>query len=303
MSLSADLPLDLCNRWLPSSCSQDDFVARDKFYYLLFATDISAALNELVQQQPKIHYKVLTSRCLQIASATELNILTGVATDEPWELCKAPQKLPPRPELVAFDMDSTLIGEEVIDEIAREKGCYAEVAAITAAAMRGELDFEQSLQKRVACLQGLSQTHLIAVYRRLTLSPGAEVLLNQFHEWGIKTVILSGGFDFFAERIAARLHIAEFHANRLEIIQGALTGKIVPPIVNALTKAERLQQIARQAKVNIENTVAIGDGANDLLVMQKAGLGIAWHAKPAVNEKADLAISVAGLEVISWIWG
>lgn len=269
-----------------------------RYFYLLFAQDIVPAFEQIAQQCASLNYQVLTQNCLHISSLETIDNLMS----EKWELCIAPAKLPTRPKLISFDMDSTLIGQEVIDELAREKGCYDEVAAITEEAMRGELDFDQSFTKRVSCLEGLSEDRLSHVFQRLTFSPGAEKLLQQLNKWQIKTIILSGGFDFFAEKIAAKLSIKNYYANRLDIQKGYLTGKIIPPIMNAQSKAERLIAVARQEKIALKDTVAVGDGANDLLVMNQAGLGIAWHAKPTVNQQADLAIKRSGLDVISWIW-
>ena len=298
MPKSITLDFSQKNIWMLTSGERVLSPGQENYFYLLFAEEIVPAFAQIAQQYPHLKYRILTQRCLHLSSPETIDNLTGSG----WELCTAPATLPIRPKLISFDMDSTLICQEVIDEIAREKGCYDEVAAITEAAMRGELDFDQSLTKRVSCLKGLSEARLARVFEQLTFSPGAEKLLQQLNQWQIKTIILSGGFDFFAEKIAAKLCIKNYYANRLEIQKGRLTGKVIPPIMNAQSKAEHLIKIALRENIALENTVAVGDGANDLLVLNQAGLGIAWHAKPAVNKQADVAIKVSALDVISWIW-
>ncbi len=219
-----------------------------------------------------------------------------------WELCQLSSLYIAEPELVTFDMDSTLICEEVIDEIARDAGCYQQVSSITESAMRGELDFSQSLIQRVRCLKGLSEKNLDEIAKRLTLSPGAKRLLQQLHRLNIKTAILSGGFDFFAKKIAQQLGIEIVVANQLEIRSGVLTGEVFGGIVDSEVKARKLFEIAQQYGIDPSKTVAVGDGANDLKVLSKAALGIAWHAQPAVAKEADLAINSLGLDSIGWLW-
>ncbi len=287
------------NFWMQLSGKRVPAPEPNSYFYVLFARKIVPAFTLIAQGSPHLNYRVLSQNCLHISSSKKIE--NQVA--EGWELCSAPATLPVRAELISFDMDSTLIGQEVIDELAREMGCYEEVAAITESAMCGELDFDQSLIQRVRCLKGLSEKRLSAVFQRLTFSPGAEKLLEILNQRKIKTVILSGGFEFFARKVAAKLSIENYFANRLEIKQGHLTGQVIPPIMNAQSKAEHLKNIVYLENIPLENTVAVGDGANDLPVMQQAGLGIAWHAKPAVNQQADLAVVFSGLDVISWIWG
>ncbi len=247
--------------------------------------------------------KLVNPQVAQLSIGDDLKTLAGVdLAGKGWELCKAPAAMISRPLLVTFDMDSTLICEEVIDEIARDANCYEQVSAITEAAMRGELDFSQSLKNRVECLAGLPQSQLQQIADRLTFSPGAKKLLTQLHQWGIKTAILSGGFDFFAKQIAVKLEIPIIYSNRLEIHHGKLTGQVLEPIIDAKAKAFHLRQISNEFAIPLSRTLAVGDGANDLLVLSKAALGIAWHAKPAVATKADLAINSLGLDAIGWIW-
>ena len=194
-------------------------------------------------------------------------------------------------KLVAFDMDSTLIQAECIDEIAKEAGVGEQVSAVTEAAMRGELDFTGSLQARVALLKGLDVHVLEAVYERIELMPGATELFDALQANHIKTAILSGGFVFFAERFADRLGADSYHCNDLEIKDGKLTGKTLGPIVDAQAKADHLVALAKQCGIPMEQTASVGDGANDLKVMAAAGLGIAFCAKPTVQEQADIAVN------------
>ena len=197
----------------------------------------------------------------------------------------------PSYQLVAFDMDSTLIQAECIDEIAKEAGVGEKVAAVTEAAMRGELDFAQSLQQRVALLKGLDVAVLESVYNRIELMPGAEALIDALKIASIKTAILSGGFVYFASRFAQRLGIDSYHCNDLEVIDGKLTGKTLGQIVDAQAKADHLIALAKQWNIELAHTASVGDGANDLKVMAAAGLGIAFCAKPKVQEQADVAVN------------
>lgn len=194
-------------------------------------------------------------------------------------------------QLVAFDMDSTLIQAECIDELAKEAGVGQEVAKVTEAAMRGQIDFQASLAQRVALLKGLDAAVLEAVYQRIELMPGAAELIGKLKQNNIKTAILSGGFAFFADRFAQRLGIDAVHCNDLEISDNKLTGKTLGPVVDAQAKADHLMQLAMNWDIPIEQTVSVGDGANDLKAMAAAGLGIAFCAKPTVQEQADIAVN------------
>jgi len=199
--------------------------------------------------------------------------------------------------LVVMDMDSTLITIECIDEIADMQGLKPEVAAITEAAMRGEIDFAESLRRRVALLEGLDEHALQRVYdERLQLSPGAEILLAKLKEHGIRTLLVSGGFVFFTERLKARLGLDFAHANTLEIVDGKLTGRVLGKIFDAQGKADWLVKIREELELRPDQVIAMGDGANDLKMMAHAGLSIAYHAKPVVREQASYALNFVGLD-------
>lgn len=205
--------------------------------------------------------------------------------------------------LVVLDMDSTLIQSEVIDELAREKGVYDQVAQITGEAMKGAMNYDESLIMRTALLKGLTRQDLETVFRRLSLSPGAGELIRVLKKLGYKIALISGGFTFVANRMKEALGIDFAFANELEIQNGILTGRVIPPFVNAQRKADLLQIIADQERIVLDQVVAIGDGANDLLMLEKAGLGIAFHAKPVVREKADMAFSQKNMRSILYLLG
>ncbi len=199
--------------------------------------------------------------------------------------------------LAVMDMDSTLITIECIDEIADMQGLKPEVAAITAAAMRGELDFTQSLQSRVALLKGLDMRELERVYdERLKLSPGADAMLSAFKKHGIKTLLVSGGFTFFTDRLKLRLKLDYARSNTLDIANGKLTGKVLGNVIDADAKRATLIEIRDQLGLKPEQVMALGDGANDLKFMAEAGASIAYHAKPVVRAQASYALNFVGLD-------
>jgi phosphoserine phosphatase len=204
--------------------------------------------------------------------------------------------------LVAFDMDSTLISIECIDEIAAAAGRKAEVAAITEAAMRGEIaDYAESLARRLALLAGVPASALEEVYaQRLALNPGVEAFVVACREAGLKTVLVSGGFTFFADRVKARLKLDFARANVLEIADGRLTGRLVPQawgtVVDGAEKRRVLLELADLLGLPAERCIAVGDGANDLPMMGAAGCSIAFHAKPAVRERARVSVQAGGLD-------
>ncbi len=205
--------------------------------------------------------------------------------------------------MVAFDMDSTLIQTEVIDELADAAGMKAEVAAITEAAMNGELDFTQSLRRRLSLLEGLPASVLAEIAERLPLTEGAERLIGTLRGLGYKTAILSGGFSYFGEHLQRRLGIDYVYANELEIEDGRLTGRVVGRVVDGARKAELLKEIAEGEGISLAQVIAVGDGANDLPMLDAAGLGIAFHAKPKVMREAEQSISSLGLDGILYLIG
>jgi phosphoserine phosphatase len=205
--------------------------------------------------------------------------------------------------LVCFDMDSTLIQAEVIDELAKEAGVGAEVAAITEAAMRGELEFADSFRRRLALLKGLDESALRQVARRLPLTDGAERLIRTLKRFGFKVAIISGGFTYFANHLKERLGIDYVFANQLDIRQGRLTGEVCGPVVDGRMKAQLLRQLAMQEGIALEQVIAVGDGANDLPMLAIAGLGIAFHAKPVVKQQAQHSITTLGLDAILYLLG
>ncbi|GGC04315.1 phosphoserine phosphatase SerB [Marinobacterium zhoushanense] len=205
--------------------------------------------------------------------------------------------------VVVFDMDSTLIEAEVIDELAKEAGVGDQVVAITEAAMRGEIDFNESFKRRVALLKGLDATVLENIAQRLPMTEGAEELVSNLKSLGFKTAILSGGFTYFARRLQQKLGFDYVYANELDIKDGKVTGEVIGTVVNGERKAQLLREIAAKEGVCLEQTIAVGDGANDLPMLSIAGLGIAFRAKPLVRRSAKQAISTLGLDGILYLIG
>src|SRR5690606_7373713 len=205
--------------------------------------------------------------------------------------------------LVVFDMDSTLIDAEVIDELAKAAGVGEQVAAITERAMRGELDFQASFRERMALLKGLPESTLEQIGETLRLTEGAETLISQLRRLGYKTAILSGGFTYFAERLQKRLGIDYVYANTLLVKDGLVTSEVQLPIVDGQRKADLLRELAQREGISLEQTIAVGGGANDLPMLSIAGLGGAFRAKPLVKKSAKQAISTLGLDGILYLLG
>ncbi len=205
--------------------------------------------------------------------------------------------------LIAFDMDSTLIQNEIIDELARERGVFEQVSEITESAMQGKLDFQESLRQRVALLKGLTPEDLKNVAARIQITPGAKELTLMLKKLGYKIALISGGFTHFAERLRSELHLDYVYANELEMDKGVATGVVKAPIVDAQRKADLLEVIAQNERISLDQVIAVGDGANDLKMLEKAGLGIAFNAKAMVRERADLSYNQKNLRSIMHLLG
>ena len=206
-------------------------------------------------------------------------------------------------KLVLLDVDSTLIQQEVIELLATKAGVNAEVVKITDAAMRGEMDFEQSLIARVALLKGLAESTITQVQNEIVLTPGARTMIRTLQRLGHTVCVVSGGFHNVIDSLLKELNITHYRANTLEIIEGKLTGKVVGPIIDRAAKAQALRDFAAIEKINIGQTIAIGDGANDLDMIAMAGLGIAFNAKPAVKAAADSTVSAPYLDSVLYLLG
>lgn len=205
--------------------------------------------------------------------------------------------------LVVMDADSTLLQDEVIDLLADECGCAEEVSKITASAMAGEIDFSESLRRRVSLLEGLDESVLATVRSKIRLTPGAKTLLRTLQRLGYVPAVVSGGFEEILEPLLKELKVDYLKANHLEVKDGKLTGNVLGEIVDRAGKARALKQFAREVGVPLEQTVAVGDGANDIDMLSVAGLGIAFNAKPVVQEHADAALSVPYLDAVLYFLG
>jgi phosphoserine phosphatase len=232
------------------------------------------------------------------------SVLLDASAAHGLDVAVEPERLERRAKrLVVLDVDSTLIRDEVIELIAAQVGCAEEVAAITERAMAGELDFEASLRERVALLEGATVADLDAAAALVRLTPGARTLVGTLQRLGFTVAVVSGGFHHVVDRLAADLGIDHVVANTLEVVDGRLTGGLVGPILDRAGKARELVRIAALERVPLEQTIAIGDGANDLDMIATAGLGIAFNAKPAVRAAADTALNVPRLDAILFLLG
>ncbi|GAA6169859.1 phosphoserine phosphatase SerB [Sessilibacter corallicola] len=229
-----------------------------------------------------------------LALSTELSMDIAVQADDLYRTSR---------RLVCFDMDSTLIEVEVIDELAKAAGCGEQVAAITEAAMRGELDFNESFANRLGTLKGLDESVLAGIAANLPITEGAPRLMATLKKLGYKTAILSGGFNYFAEYLQQKLGFDYIYANQLEIEDGKVTGRVVGDVVNGAKKAELLGMLAEKEGLSPSQVIAVGDGANDIPMLTKAGLGVAFQAKPVVRAGAKHSISTLGLDAILYLIG
>lgn len=248
----------------------------------------------------------VTDICLEDrASHSFLDSVKSEVGSRPVDIHLLPASRGPRTKaLLVADMESTIIQEELIDELAAQLGLGNEIAEITARAMRGELDFAEALQARVAQFAGVSHQQLDALYaHHVTLMPGARALIQTMKAHGAQTALVSGGFLLFAERIADRLGFDAVHANTLAFQGDALTGTVNAPILDRAAKAETLRKLVREQSLDIEHTLAVGDGANDLDMLATAGLGVAFRAKPVVAQKADTSVQHGDLTSLLYLQG
>ncbi len=304
-----------CSPPAPASTGQSP-----RWVYTLVGPEVTSALaSSAVAEARRRGLSLTATRLLSSSAPTALDLhFEGVLSD-PLSLNQAllseaasagcdamlqpDDALRGRPRLVVFDMDSTLIQTEVINELAREHGVEPAVAAITERAMNGELDFDQSLRERLGLMRGLSTRVLDGIAARLPISAGAPKLLAVLKVLGARTAILSGGFTYFAKHVQALLGLDEIHANELEISDQQLTGRVVGPIVNGARKAALLAELATTLGAPPSQLVAVGDGANDLPMLAVAGRGIAYHAKPVVRRQAIHQITATELDSILYFLG
>lgn len=268
-------------------------------------------IKRLTGRMPLHEEDPLTKSCVQVSVRGFLKDQTAmqkrfmqIATEQQVDISLQEDSMYRRSRrLVCFDMDSTLIGTEVIDELADRAGVGEQVRAITESAMRGEIDFRESFTQRVALLKGLDESVMKDIAENLPITEGVDRMMAALKRTGYKTAILSGGFTYFGNYLKQKFGFDYVYANELEIVDGKLTGRYVGDIVDGRRKAELLKLLAQVENVNIQQTIAVGDGANDLPMLATAGLGIAFHAKPKVKATADQALSTIGLDGILYFIG
>lgn len=252
----------------------------------------SRACIELTVRGQPVDLDAMKQRFLEISQQFDVDI--AFQEDSIWRRNR---------RLVVFDMDSTLIQQEVIDELAERAGVGDEVRGITELAMQGELDFRESLRRRVALLEGLDESVLEDVARNLSLTEGAERLIRTLKTFGYRTAIISGGFSYFGRHLQRQLGVDYVHANDLEVRDGKVTGRVTGQVVDGERKAQLLREIAAAENLAMDQTIAVGDGANDLPMLRLAGLGIAFRAKPVVKQNARQSLSALGLDGILYLIG
>ena len=258
-------------------------------------------LRELAKLAGANHIELITGQAFRLENASRREHVAEYCVDAELDFAFVEQTAQLSDfGLVAMDMDSTLLAIESIDEIADMHGMKPQVSEITQRTMRGEIVFAESLRQRTALLQGLHEDALQQVYdERVRLSPGAENMLERMKSAGLKSMVISGGFTFFTDRIKTKLNLDYAAANKLEIADGKLTGKVMGEIIGASGKAAVLKSVREKLGLRREQVIAIGDGANDLKMMEEAGVSIAYHAKPIVQEKATYAINHVGLDGVA----
>jgi phosphoserine phosphatase len=266
---------------------------------VVLADDVdSIALKNVAKLTGASAIEQITPRSFRLVGATPHAELASTCEQHGLDHVWVPKDLRLRDfGLFVTDMDSTLINIECIDEIADMQGLKAEVAAITEAAMQGEIDFRESLTRRVALLAGLPETALADVYeRRLQLNPGAERLLKGLQRAGIRTMLVSGGFTYFTDRLKARLGFDHAYANALEVVDGLLTGRVIGEVVDGEAKAAHLERVRDELGLHGAQVIAAGDGANDIPMLRAAGFGVAFHAKPVLRTVAHCCLDHSGLD-------
>ncbi|KIO50255.1 phosphoserine phosphatase SerB [Nitrosospira sp. NpAV] len=262
-------------------------------------------LRELAKLAGASQIERITSEAFRLKNASQREHIAEYCADAELDFAFVENSMPLGDfGLVAMDMDSTLLAIESIDEIADMHGVKPQVSDITLRTMRGEIVFAESLRLRTALLQGLDQNALQQVYdERVRLSPGAEKMLQRMQSVGLRTMVISGGFTFFTDRIRKKLGFDYAAANTLEILEGKLTGKVLGEIIGAQGKADILKRVREELGLKREQVIAIGDGANDLKMLEEAGVSIAYHAKPIVQEKATYSINHVGLDGVVNLFG
>ena len=259
-------------------------------------------LSDYAEDNSKSCYEISISSDKDLSSVREsMNAIVEAGGPD---ICVIPAEFAKNEiKLAVFDMDSTLVQCECIDELAKRHGIGEQVSAITASAMRGEIDFNESFSRRMALLNGLSEEVLQDIADNLPLTEGVQYMMKSLKSLGFKTALFSGGFYFFANHLKKLLDIDYVYANNLEIVDGEVTGRVTGEVVNGDKKRDKLVSVAQELGIKESQVVAIGDGANDLPMIQTAGLGVAFHAKPLVREEAGLAVSSIGLDGLLYILG